>query len=204
MPKLVISKFQGTPQDWVRFWGQFEAQIHNAETSPVTKFSYLKELVDLKVRKLIDGLPFTDAGYEKAVSLLKKRFGRTDEVVNAYVKNILELPHIKDRDVARIHEFYDSLLYNVESLQTLEKLNQIDAAVRFTLDKLKIIKHELATLDEKWSEWNFSKFIVVLDKWTISNPVQVGSKFRKNRMQAMNSRNGDGPSIRVCCYCESK
>ena len=73
MPKLVISKFLGTPQDWVRFWGQFEAQIHKAEAPAVTKFSYLKELVELRVRKLIDGLPFTEAGYEKAISLLQKR-----------------------------------------------------------------------------------------------------------------------------------
>ena len=79
--------------------------------------------------------------------------------------------------MAKIHDFYDSLLYNVESLQTLEKLNEIDAAVRFTLDKLNVIKHELATLDENWSEWNFSKFIEVLGKWTINNPLQVGSKF---------------------------
>ena len=146
----------------MRFWGQFEAQIHKAETPAVTKFSYLKELVNLTVRKLIDGLPFTEAGYEKAVSSLKKRFGQTDEAVNAYVKNTLELPHIKDRDVAKMHDFYDFLLYNVESLQTLEKLNEIDAAVRFTIDKLNVVKHELATLDENWSEWNFSKFIEVL------------------------------------------
>ena len=204
MPKLVISKFQGTPQDWVRFWGQFEAQIHKAEASAVTKFSYLKELVELKVRKLIDGLPFTDAGYEKAIALLQKRYGRTDEIVNAYVKNILELTHIKERDLARIHEFYDSLLFNVESLQTLEKLNEIDAAVRFTLDKLSIIKHELALLDENWSEWNFKKFVEVLGTWTVNNPLPADSKSRKERLRALNSRNGDGAPIRVCCYCESK
>ena len=56
MPKLIVSKFQGTPQDWVRFWGQFEAQIRKAEAPAVTKFWYLREVVDLKVRKLIDGL----------------------------------------------------------------------------------------------------------------------------------------------------
>ena len=27
IPKLVITKFDGTPQDWLRFWGQFESQI---------------------------------------------------------------------------------------------------------------------------------------------------------------------------------
>jgi hypothetical protein len=83
MPKLVISKFNGTPQDWVRFWGQFEAQLNKSGAPAVTKFSYLKELVEVKVRNLIDGLPFTESGYDKAVSLLKKRYGQTSEVVNA-------------------------------------------------------------------------------------------------------------------------
>ena len=49
MPKLIISKFTGTPQDWVRFWGQFESQIDKSSVDDVTKFLYLKELVDIKV-----------------------------------------------------------------------------------------------------------------------------------------------------------
>ena len=81
MPKLVISKFQGTPQDWIRFWGQFEAQIDKSTVDPVTKFSYLKDLVEVKVRKLIDGLPFTEEGYNKAKDILRKRYGQTSEVV---------------------------------------------------------------------------------------------------------------------------
>ena len=63
MRKLVITKFDGTPQDWVRFWGQFETQIDKSSTPEVTQFSYLKELVDLKVRNLIDGPPFTPECY---------------------------------------------------------------------------------------------------------------------------------------------
>jgi hypothetical protein len=94
MPKLVITKFDGTPQDWVRFWGQFHAQIDKSNVDPVTKFSYLKELVEIKVRKLIDGVPFTDEGYERAKRLLEKKFGDSSEVVGAYVRNILELPPI--------------------------------------------------------------------------------------------------------------
>ena len=81
--------------------------------------------------------------------------------ISAYVMSILELPHIKERDVMKIQEFYDSLLFNVESLQTLKKLNEIDAAVRFTLDKLSIIKPELVLLDENWSEWNFKNFVEI-------------------------------------------
>ena len=63
MPKLVITKFDGTPQDWLRFWGQFKSVIDESSAPEVTKFSYLKELVNLKVRNLIDGLQFTPEGY---------------------------------------------------------------------------------------------------------------------------------------------
>mgnify|MGYP000553790294 FL=1 len=64
MPKLVITKFDGTLQDWVGFRGQFETQNDKSSTPEVKKFSNLKELVDLKVRNLIDGLPFTPKGYK--------------------------------------------------------------------------------------------------------------------------------------------
>ena len=93
----------------VQFLGTFR------NTPEVTKFSYLKELVDLKVRNLIDGLPFTPEGYKKAKDLLARRYGKTSEVVGAYVRNILELPSVRERDVKKIHEFYEKLLFNVES-----------------------------------------------------------------------------------------
>ena len=142
MPKLVITKFDGTPQDWMRFWGQFETQIDKSSAPELTKFSYLKELLVLKVRNLIDGLPFTPEGYQKAKDLLARHYGKTSQVVGTYVGSILELPTIKERDVMKIHEFYEVLLFNVESLKTLDSLNKLDAAVRFTFDKLEVIKNE--------------------------------------------------------------
>ena len=63
------------------------------------------------------------------------------------MRNILELPTIRERDVAKIHDFYERLLFNVESLLTLKKLNKLDAAARFTFDKLEVIKNELTLID---------------------------------------------------------
>ena len=40
LPKLVITQFKGTPADWMRFWGQFTAEIDAADISQITKFSY--------------------------------------------------------------------------------------------------------------------------------------------------------------------
>ena len=45
MPKLVITKFDGTPQDRVRFWGQFETQIDKSSIPEVTKFSYSRTCI---------------------------------------------------------------------------------------------------------------------------------------------------------------
>ena len=58
LPKLEISKFQGTFLDWIRFWNQFETEIDEAKLTQVAKFSYLKELLVPSVRTSIDGLPF--------------------------------------------------------------------------------------------------------------------------------------------------
>ena len=49
----------------------------------VTKFAYLKELVDPRVRKGIDGLPFTSEGYERAKNILQTNYGQTSEIINA-------------------------------------------------------------------------------------------------------------------------
>ena len=185
-------------------------KIDSAKEPAITKFSYLKELVDIKVRKLVDGLPFTEDGYHKAKSLLKKRYGQTSEVVGAYVRNILELPTIRKRNVTKIHEFYEKLLFNVESLQTLKKLNELDAAARFTFDKLEVIKNELALIDENWRDWTFKAFLETLEKWTINNPVPISKgTFQRDRFKpqqkafTINREDGPRPS-RLCLLWEPR
>lgn len=45
LPKLPISKFQGTHLDWLWFWNHFKTEIDKAAITQVAKFSYLKELL---------------------------------------------------------------------------------------------------------------------------------------------------------------
>ena len=209
MPKLIISQFDGTHRDWMRFWGQFETQIDKSGVPGVTKFSYLKELVDPKVRNLIGGLPFTDEGYSKAKELLCRKFGNTSEIVGSYVRNILELPNIKERNVEGIHEFYETLLFNVESLRTMGELKKLDAAVRFTFDKLQVIKMELTMVNENWAEWDFDQFLSVLEKWSINNPVLKTKYSQREKGKAFWSNEegkrdtGNWPRASGCFYCES-
>ena len=62
------------------FWGQFIEGIDKPDMTTITKFSYLKEFVEPKERKSIDGLPFTSEGYERAKGILTKRYRNSSQV----------------------------------------------------------------------------------------------------------------------------
>ena len=83
LPKLKITKFEGTASDW--FWNQFKTEIDQVQISPISKFSYLKDLLVPKVRLLIDGLPFTSEGYARAKSILTSTHGKPSELAAAYI-----------------------------------------------------------------------------------------------------------------------
>ena len=53
LPKLEITKFNGTYQDWIRFWGQFEETIDKTGVPNVTKFSNLRELLNAQVHRKV-------------------------------------------------------------------------------------------------------------------------------------------------------
>lgn len=78
--KLTITKFGGTFEQWLPFWNKFCVEIDATDLPPVTKFSYLKELVLPKVRADIDGLPFNTEGYQRAKNTLKSEYGKTSEM----------------------------------------------------------------------------------------------------------------------------
>lgn len=72
MPMFIITKLTRPPKTW---WGSKDSYKpkHKSSVGDNTKFSYVKELVDLKVRKLI---PFTVKGYVYAKSLLEGSMGK--------------------------------------------------------------------------------------------------------------------------------
>ena len=100
--------------------------------------------------------------------------------------------------MTKIHDFYEKPLFNVESLLTLKKLNELDAVARFTFDKLEVIKNELALIDGNWRDWTFKEFLKTLEKWTINNPLQGGRKQKAyfNQEERMHTPQG-------CVYCTS-
>ena len=117
LPKLEITKFNGTHLDWTRFWNQFSVEIDSSRLASVTKLSYLKEFLEPKVRSIIDGLPFSSEGYNRAKSILEGKYGKPSEVANAHIQSITNLPYIGNADTYKLHRFYEKLLRNINTLE---------------------------------------------------------------------------------------
>lgn len=57
-------KYNGVFENWLLFWNKFEVEIDKVDLFVVMKFVYLKELVELCVKRGIDGFFFFVEGYE--------------------------------------------------------------------------------------------------------------------------------------------
>ena len=158
LPKLVISKFEGTALDGFTFWNQFETGIDQQDhISPVTKYSYLKEFLLPRlphVRKLLDSLPFTSDGYSRAKAILRAKFGKPTVVANAHINCIISLPMLFGSHPNNVHDLYEKLMSSVQAPKTMRKLNEIKSYVRNTLDKLPGIRADLVRLDDS-CHWGF-------------------------------------------------
>ena len=79
-----------------------------------------------KVRVIIDELPFTNEGYTRAKNILISKYGKSSEVANAHIQNIVLLLHIYGVNIYKIHEFTEKLLGSVHALEAIGKLKKIN------------------------------------------------------------------------------
>lgn len=164
--------------------------------------------------KDIERLPFTEEGYENAKAILEVEYGQPTEIVNAYIKNIMELAIIARANPRKVKEFYKQLHFNVQSLDTLGRLADFKGNVRCTLDKLKGIKADLLHGNEGWKDWGFKDLLTELQKWTQINPVEEtdAEKSEKDPSGKRNQINPPLPAFNThqsrprcrnqCVYCE--
>ena len=99
-----------------------------------------------------------------------------------YVRNILELPAVPSPDPKRANAFYKTLLHNVQSLETLGKLERVNGMARSVLDKRKGIKADLVRGEAGWQDWDLPRLVLALKKWRDINSVgEDASNVSKSR-----------------------
>ena len=204
LPKLVILKFDGSYMNWPKFWGQFTEAIDKSSIAPITKFTYLLELLEPKAKQCVEALPFNLEGYNRAKAILVDKFGKESEIVKVYVKQILDLPNVPGTNPRVTEDFYENLTHSVQALETMGKLSQIDGNVSMTLDKLSGIRGDLVRVDPDWEMWDFGKLCEALHQWVKQNPVEsCGKRDREEckRLLYTQQDRQEGYRPRGCVYC---
>ena len=203
LPKLVISKFDGSCMNWPKFWGQFSEAIDKSSVAPITKFTYLLELLEPQAKRCVEALPFNPEGYNRAKAILQDKYGKESEIIKCYVKEILDLPNVTGTNPRKIAEFHDKLSHSVQALETMKKLHEINGNVSMTLDKLAGIRGDLVRTDPEWESWDFVKLVQALRQWVKRNPVNSSDNREREentRRKLFNTR-GEDVRVKGCVYC---
>ena len=121
LPKLEIKKFSGEYTKWQTFMDSFTAAVDSARNlSHVEKFNYLRCYLTGDALHTIEGLSLTNDNYEKAIGLLKERYGNTQAIITAHMNELLSLKKVEsDRDLIGIRKLYDNTESHVRSLNSL-------------------------------------------------------------------------------------
>ncbi|ESP02106.1 hypothetical protein LOTGIDRAFT_111232 [Lottia gigantea] len=89
LPKLELTHFKGDVTTWTSWWDNYEATIHKSDLPDVTKFTYLRSLLDSEAAAVIKGLKLTSDNYGIACNLLKERFGRKELIIFSHIQNLM-------------------------------------------------------------------------------------------------------------------
>ena len=91
LPKLTLRPFSGDLTQWFTFWDSFIAAVHNnSQLVDVDKFNYLKSLLSGVALEAVQGLALTDANYKEAVTILQRRFGNRQQIIDKHMDQLLK------------------------------------------------------------------------------------------------------------------
>ncbi|XP_035214246.1 uncharacterized protein LOC118188022 [Stegodyphus dumicola] len=91
--KIEFKLFGGDIKERLSFWAQFQ-KIHNdKEIAKEDKYQYLLQatLKGSRARELVESFRATADSYENVIECLKTRFGRTDMLIEVYIREVFSL-----------------------------------------------------------------------------------------------------------------
>lgn len=121
LPKLDLTRFDGSPTKWLPFWDLFRHSVHeNPRLNNVDRFHYLRSLLDGPAAKAIAGILTTDNSYEDAISTLKERFGDVRVIEQRHIENLRTLrPVTMSANASALRSLYDFVQVNIRGLKGL-------------------------------------------------------------------------------------
>ena len=122
LPKLQLWEFSGDLTQRTSFWDSFQTAVHNNEQlSDIEKFNYLNSLLEHTTREAVSGFALTAANYHEAITLLKKRFGGKQQIVDKHLEALFNVDSVTSaHNVCVLRRLFDTITSHIRSLQALD------------------------------------------------------------------------------------
>ena len=119
LPKLTFPNFYGNILKWSEFWDSFHSAVdQNKGLNAVDKLNYLRRPLEGEAYGCIAGLELTEANYFVAITLLQKRYGDSQIIINAHYKELMDLPESPNQ-TRKLSQTFDTIEKHLRSLQVL-------------------------------------------------------------------------------------
>ena len=119
LPKLSLPKFSGDVLQWQSFWDQFTAVVDSSDIPDISKFSYLRSLLEGEAKQSIQGLSLTSQHYQSARQILTDRFCRKERIIFTHIQTLLNMPVMNKCLVSNLWKLNDDLQSHTRSLEAL-------------------------------------------------------------------------------------
>ncbi|XP_043287499.1 uncharacterized protein [Venturia canescens] len=120
LPAITLPKFDGKPENWASFFDLFASLIDkNEDLAPVRKLQYLRLSLSENAAYSIQSLETTDANYEIALDILKKKYECTRRILHRHWIQLREYPSLQKDSPAEISKLIDTIQQHIRALETL-------------------------------------------------------------------------------------
>ena len=225
LPKLVLKSFSGDILRFTEFWECFDSAVHpDSQLNKVTKFNYLRSLLEGDASAVISGLLLTADNYDEAVGLLRSRYGNKQVLISSHIDNLLSLkPVPSSSDVKRLRELHDIIEINVRNLKNLEVESTHYGTILVSIvmsklpDDIKLINSRFmspTSFEENEKEWRIDELMKFLEREIESREMcfHVATNSNKTNKKAVTESftsfslhaGTENEVTNTCVYCEKK
>ncbi|XP_055714261.1 uncharacterized protein LOC129808509 [Phlebotomus papatasi] len=144
LPQLEIPTFSGEYTEWQSFYDKFVSTVHsNKDLSNVDKFTYLSGALSGVAASALKHLPATDTNYEKALTILQKRFNKPKNTVAEFMKIFYGQPKLPQTDSKRLRAMFNAFEEVTHGLEVMQQLTHDPFMIH---SALKVVDPETRTL----------------------------------------------------------
>ncbi|KFD64388.1 hypothetical protein M514_23412 [Trichuris suis] len=113
-PTITIEPFDGDPRRWDQLIGSFKALVIRSDAQ---RIAILRQLLARRLRASIAPSFYGPNLYSQALADLRRLFGNPNLIIDAYIKNLLDIPPMKSNEGSDVDKFFYEIHGAVNTLR---------------------------------------------------------------------------------------